>query len=279
MERTPPASFDKPAAVPSENRWLSTREPRSPLNIAHRGASREAPGNTLAAFRLAAQMGADAIELDVHLSADGVPVVIHDFSVDRTTNGTGKVSALTLGQMRQLDVVSAFHPAFAGERIPSLAEVLQAVDERLLLNIELKGLSYRDSGLARAVIGVVSAAAIGDRCLLSSFNPFLLRRAKQLAPEIPVGLLYSPDLPLPLRRVWAGPFVKHEARHPQHTMVDHHYLGWARRRGYRVNTWTVDDRAEMRRLIRLGVDGVITNRPDVLLGELLSADQVHEHSA
>jgi glycerophosphoryl diester phosphodiesterase len=238
-----------------------------PLNIAHRGASAAAPPNTLAAFQKAAELGADGVELDVHLSADGVPVVIHDFTVDATTDGTGPVADLTLAQLKRLDAGSTFDPAFAGERIPTLEEVLE-MEERLFINIELKTPGLRDSGLERAVTALIKRCGTGDRVLLSSFNPFSLRRAKRLAPHIPVGLLYASDLPLPLRRAWLAPLAPHEARHPEHTMVDARYMAWARRRGYRVNTWTVDDPEEMRRLIQLGVDGIITNVPDVLRGVL-----------
>lgn len=210
------------------------------------------------------QLGADAVELDVHLSADGVPVVIHDFTVDGTTDGSGRVAELTLAQLKQLDAGSTFAPAFAGERIPTLAEVLEAVGERLLLNVELKSLSLRENGLERAVIAQIEQHGLDDCVLISSFNPLSLRRAKRIAPHIPVGLLYSSDMPLPLRRAWLAPFVHHEARHPNHTMVHARFLAWAKRRGYWVNVWTVDDPDEMRRLITLHVDGIITNRPDVL---------------
>ena len=234
------------------------------LNIAHRGASSAAPPNTLAAFEKAVELGADGIEFDVHLSADGVPVVIHDFTVDGTTDGSGRVAEMTLAQLEQLDAGSSFDPAFAGERIPTLVQVLETCGNRLLLNIELKDLSLRDSGLERAVIAQVEQRGLGNRVILSSFNPFSLRRAKKIAPRIPVGLLYAPNLPLPLRRAWLAPLFPHEARHPEHTMVDARYLAWARRHGYQVNTWTVDDPDEMRRLIALGVDSIITNLPDVL---------------
>jgi len=234
------------------------------LNIAHRGASSAAPPNTLAAFEKAAELGADGIEFDVHLSADGVPVVIHDFTVDDTTDGRGRVADLTLAQLEQLDAGSSFDPAFAGERIPTLTQVLETCGNRLLLNIELKDLSLRDSGLERAVIAQVERHGLNDRVILSSFNPFSLRRAKKIAPHIPVGLLYAPNLSLPLRRAWLAPLFPHEARHPEHSMVDARYMAWAHRRGYRVNTWTVDDPDEMRRLIALGVDSIITNLPDVL---------------
>jgi len=234
------------------------------LNIAHRGASSAAPPNTLAAFEKAVELGADGIEFDVHLSADGVPVVIHDFTVDETTDGSGRVARMTLTQLELLDAGSSFDPAFAGEHIPTLAQVLETYGNRLLLNIELKDLNLGDSGLERAVIAQVERHGLGDRVILSSFNPFSLRRAKKIAPHIPVGLLYAPDLPLLLRRAWLAPLFPHEARHPEHSMVDARYMACARQRGYRVNTWTVDDPDEMRRLIALDVDGIVTNLPDVL---------------
>ncbi|MCP4594587.1 MAG: glycerophosphodiester phosphodiesterase, partial [bacterium] len=183
------------------------------------------------------------IEFDVHLSADKVPVVIHDFSVDATTDGSGRVSSLTLAQLEELDAGSSFAPAFAGERIPTLEEVLETVGERLLLNVELKTMSIRDNGLERIVIDQVERHGLGhdNRVLLSSFNPASLRRAKKIAPHIPVGLLYALDLPLPLRRAWLAPLAPHEARHPEHRMVNARYVAWARRHNYRVNVWTVDD--------------------------------------
>jgi glycerophosphoryl diester phosphodiesterase len=246
-------------------------EPRANLlNIAHRGASAAAPPNTLSAFKRALELGADGVELDVHLSADGVPVVIHDFTVDATTDGSGRVVDMTLAQLEQLDAGSYFDPAFAGERIPTLKQVLEAIGSRLFLNIELKTTSLRDNGLERAVVALIERHSTdhrqrsGSRVLLSSFNPISLRRAKRIAPHIPVGLLYAPDLPLPLRRAWLAFLVRHEARHPEHSMVNARYMAWARQRGYQVNTWTVDDPDEMRRLVALGVDGIITNVPDVL---------------
>jgi len=235
----------------------------SPLNIAHRGASAAAPPNTLAAFEKAVELGADGIEFDVHLSADGVPVVIHDSTVDATTDGSGRVADLTLAQLKQLDAGAPFDPAFAGERIPTLKEVLETMGGRLLLNIELKTTSLRDNGLERAVIARVGQHGLETHVLLSSFNPFSLRRVKGIAPHIPVGLLYLPGLPLILHRILSL-LAPHEACHPEHTAVDARYMAWARRRDRQVNTWTVNDPDEMRRLIRLGVDGIITDVPDVL---------------
>lgn len=234
------------------------------LNIAHRGASAAAPSNTLASFEKAAGFGADGIEFDVHLSADGVPVVIHDATVDATTDGSGRVAEMTLAQLKQLDAGSWFDPAFAGERIPTLEEALETMGSRLLFNVELKSASLWGDGLERATVAQVKRHGLDERVLFSSFNPLSLRRIKRIAPHIPVGLLYAPNLPLPLYQVLLKALVPHEACHPGYATVDAHYIAWARRRGYRVNVWTVDDPDEMRRLIRLGVDGIITNVPDVL---------------
>lgn len=241
------------------------------LNIAHRGASRAAPPNTIAAFRAAVEAGADGIELDVHLSADGVPVVIHDSTVDATMDGRGRVADLTLGQLKQLDAGSSFDPTFAGERIPELEEVLEMTGESTLINVELKSTSFRDSRLEEAVISLLMRRGRTRNVLLSSFNPLSLRRAKRLAPGIPGALLYGPSLPLPLRKAWLAPLAPHEIRHPEHTMIDARYVNWARQRGYRVNTWTVDDENEMRRLIHTGIDGIITNSPVVLRRLIASA--------
>jgi glycerophosphoryl diester phosphodiesterase len=240
---------------------------KRPLNFAHRGASHHAPPNTLAAFTRAIELGADGIELDTHLSADGVPVVIHDFDVDATTDGAGPVKDKTLAQLKELDAGRTFDPAFACERIPTLSEVFEAVGQKLLINIELKTVSPRANGLEPVVAGLVQRHGLEKRVIFSSFNPFALRRIKKLLPHVPAGLLYAPDLPIYLRRAWLAPLCPHEARHPYYGMVNAASLRVWRAQGYYVNVWTVDEPGEMRRLIRLGVDAIITNRPDLLRQE------------
>jgi glycerophosphoryl diester phosphodiesterase len=235
-----------------------------PLNFAHRGASAEAPENTLAAFLLAAELGADGIELDVQLSRDGELVVIHDFVLKSSTDGTGPVHERTLAELKQLDAGSRFDPAFAGEQIPTLQEVIDAVGNRLLLNIELKTTSWRDDGLAAGTIRAIEDNQLLDRTIVSSFNPLALRWVNRLNPWISVGLLYAPDLPLPLRHPWARHLLRLDALHPHHSLVDPEYVVWARKQGYRVHTWTVDDPGRMCQLMRQEVDIIITNRPDLL---------------
>lgn len=237
---------------------------QSVLNLGHRGASHDAPQNTLAAFRLANEYGADGYELDVHLTRDGVPVVIHDFTVDKTTDGTGPVASFTLAELKRLDAGIKFSPQFAGERIPTLAEVFDVLPPHSIVNVELKTRSIGDNGLERATIHLIRERGLQDRVIVSSFNPFSLLRVRRFAPELKIGLLYAPDLPLYLRRAWFRGLVRPHALHPHYRMVDERYMQWARRQGYEVNVWTVDDPEGMRRLAALGVNAIITNRPDVL---------------
>lgn len=235
-----------------------------PLNIAHRGASKLAPQNTLTAFEKAVEVGADGIEFDVRFCADGVPVVIHDATVDATTDGTGRVERLTLAQLKELDAGSSYGPAFAGERIPTLAEVMETVEGNTLLNIELKGGSPFDCGLEQAVVDVIKHHGREGDVLISSFNPFALRRLQQIAPSVPTGLLY-------LRPAWPTLSLaslvmprRTAALHPHRALVDERHVRWARARNSRVYVWTVDDPADMSRFIELQVDGIITNAPGLL---------------
>lgn len=241
-----------------------------PLNFAHRGASYEAPENTLAAFLLAAELGADGVELDVHLSQDGEVVVIHDFALESTSNGQGLVRDKTLSALKQLDAGGWFDPSFSGLRIPTLQEVIDAVGDHLLLNIELKTKSLRDNGLAEAVVRTIEDNHLLDRVVVSSFNPLALRWIKQLNPWVSVGLLYTPEQPVLLRRPWLRYLIRCEALHPHHSTVDSAYIHWARQQGYRVHTWTADDPGQMWQLMRHGVDLIITNRPDLLRQVLLA---------
>ena len=234
-----------------------------PLVIAHRGASAYAPENTLSAFNLALEMGADGVELDVSLTKDGIPVVLHDDTVDRTTNGRGAVNQLTLAQVKELDASNKFEK-YRGEKIPTLEQVLRAVAPRGTINIELKNFALKTDGIEAATLAAIENTSALDRVMVSSFNPLALRRMCQLEPRIPRGLLYSPRLPIFLRRAWLRPLAHPTAMHPHFSMITREFVAWARGKGYKINTWTVDDPNEMKRLIELGVDGIITNKPDVL---------------
>ncbi|MFH1086452.1 MAG: glycerophosphodiester phosphodiesterase family protein [Chloroflexota bacterium] len=232
-----------------------------PLVIAHRGARDVAPENTLAAFHAALAAGADGIEFDVTRCASGEIVVIHDDTVARTTDGQGAVVALPLGALRALDAGAWFGPAFRGERIPLLGEVLDAVGGRLRLNIEIKGMRLRDDGLEAEIAAMVRRRGLGASTLISSFNPAALWRMRRAAPELARALLYARGQPLPLARAWVHGLVGATALHPHYALVDAAYLRRARRAGLRVNVWTVNDDADLTRLSDLGVDGLITDHP------------------
>ena len=234
------------------------------LNFAHRGARRAAPENTLAAFAKALELGADGIELDTSFSKDGVLVVCHNPEVDETSNGSGRIHDFPLSALRELDFGGWFDPAFAGEKIPTLDEVFDLVGSRLLVNIEMKTVSLRSDGLEAAVAALIARRNLYDQVIVSSFNPFALRRLRRLDPRIETGLLYSTDLPIYLRRAWLLPWVKPRALHPEHVMVDAGTMAWAQRGGYDVNVWTVNEEADMQRLLDLGVNSIITDVPDRL---------------
>ncbi len=248
------------------------------LNIAHRGASAAAPPNTLAAFRKAAELGADGVELDVHLSADGVPVVIHDFTVDGTTDGTGRVRDLPLAALRELDAGSRFDPAFAGERIPTLEEVFAEIGGRLLINVELKSMPGNDyPGMEEAVAALIRRFDLTDQVLVSSFNPLALRRFRRAAPEIPIGFLYEAAPLSRLARLLATllPGLGLQAVHPHWSLVRPETVHQAHRLGRRVVVWTVDEPEVMARMVGWGVDVVITNYPDRLSTILRGRSHAH----
>jgi glycerophosphoryl diester phosphodiesterase len=245
-----------------------------PRVIAHRGASGHAPENTLSAFLLASEMGAEAIELDVHLAADGEVVVIHNDTVDATTDGHGRVSQMTLDELKALDAGGWYDVRYAGERIPTLAEVFEAVGHRLLINVEIKverGLGAtraRQSGqLEVEVIRLIEDYQMTRRVILSSFSPGSLRRAHRLHPNIPLGFLYARSprrSPLLMPRIVHTLVVPYDALHPALSLVDAAYVAGARRWGPPVNVWTVNAPDDMRRVSALGVAGIITNYPDRL---------------
>src|SRR5258708_7988866 len=174
----------------------------APLILAHRGASHDAPQNTVAAFKLARQYGADGVELDTSLTHDGIPVVIHDLSVDKTTNGTGPVRLFDLRSIKELDAGSKFGPMFKGEQVPTLDEAFEAVGPNLVVNVELKSESWTPNGLEPAALEVIRRHNASQRVIVSSFNPMALRRFRAIAPDIPIGYLYSPEQPVWLRDRW-----------------------------------------------------------------------------
>jgi glycerophosphoryl diester phosphodiesterase len=238
------------------------------LVFGHRGASAYAPQNTLAAFSLAAEMGAHGVELDVHLSADGHLVVIHDFSVDKTTDGSGEVVEKTLAELKELDAGVKFAQDYAGARVPTLDEVFETIGKQLAINIEIKGETH---GIEDAVAECVNRHNALDSVIVSSFNPLILRRMGKGHPDMPLGFLSEPGMsPDQIAPLLMG--LKLRARHPHFSEIDRVYMNIARLYGYRVNTWTVNDTDRALALAELNVDTLITDRPDDLLAALGYSD-------
>jgi glycerophosphoryl diester phosphodiesterase len=242
--------------------WLEL--PR-PIIFAHRGASAQAPENTLAAFELAARQGAPAIELDVKLSADGQVVVMHDATVDRTTDGKGRVCDLSLAALRELDAGSWFSEQYRGERIPTLGEVFETFGKRLFINVELTNYTTPRDALVEKVVELVTSFGVQSSVLFSSFLPHNLSRAAEKLPATPRGLLASPRWIGWWARSFGFAFGDYQALHPFLQDVTVQQIARVHRLHRRIHVWTVNAESDLRRLFHWGVDGVFTDDPALAL--------------
>ena len=236
-----------------------------PAVVAHRGASITNPENTLSSFLAALALGAPVVELDVRLSADGVPVVIHDPDVSRTTDGAGWVHELTLEELRRPNAGTPDRP----EPIPAFREVLDAVSGRGGVAVEIKNIpgepAYddQDEGIVEAALPEVEASGFQGPVLVISFNPRSIAASRRVAPGLPTGFLFTravdPDAALALALDAGHEFVflGHEAL----VSAGPAFIERAHRAGVRVGTWTVDDRETFGRMLDWGVDAVATNDP------------------
>lgn len=237
------------------NQWLSSNDF---LVIGHRGASAYAPENTLKAFHLARKQGAVGIEFDIQLSQDGVPMVIHDETLDRTTDATGPVSAYSSAALQQVD-------AGDGEPVPTLDAVFEELGADFLYNVEIKAEPLRVQACVEAVMACIDSHQLRNQVCVSSFEHNIMQTAQgMLAREIALGMLRAPKSP-PHPDWFRG-----EALHPHFTMVDEAYMAWARSLGCKVNVWTVNSAEIAQRLKELGVSAVITNHPDLILDAVAS---------
>jgi glycerophosphoryl diester phosphodiesterase len=234
-----------------------------PVIFAHRGASAHAPENTIAAFELAIAQQADAVELDVKLSADGHVIVIHDSTVDRTTNGHGKVERMTLAEIKALDAGSFRGSQFAGERIPTLEEVFEAVGKRTFINIELKNHKSRGEDLVQLVCMLVKQHQMQKRVMFSSFFPDALYKAHSYLPSVPRGLLALNGFLGVWARSFGFNFGKYDALHPNLKDFTQQEVTRVHRLKRRVHVYTVNQEEDMRRLFKWGVDGIFTDDPQL----------------
>jgi glycerophosphoryl diester phosphodiesterase len=224
-----------------------------PLVIAHRGASGYRAENTLPAFALAVEQGADMIETDLHRTRDGAIVITHDEEL-AGLGGRGEIADSTLAEVRTLD-------AGGGERVPTLDELLEGFGARIAFNLELKrGTRAEYGGLEADALAAVQARQLLGRTLFSSFYDPVLARLRALEPAARIGLLISRRYPRDI--VARARALGAEAIHPEAPLVDRALVAGAHSAGLRVFVFTVDDQQEMSRLLGLGVDGLFTNFPD-----------------
>ena len=231
------------------------------LTVAHRGSSAYAPENTLPAMQLAVDSGCDLVEVDVQRTRDGALVLVHDTDLERTTGRRAAVADVTLEELRRLDAGSWFSQVYAGARVPTLDELLDLLDGQptgLLLEIKRPDLS---PGIAVDVARLLRARRTPlEDVVVQSFDHHVMRQFSRYAPEFTVGLLGHP----PVRRLrevarWAS-YVN-----PHHRRATSGYVAAVQAAGMRSMVWTVDRDADLHRALALGVDGVISNRPDALL--------------
>jgi glycerophosphoryl diester phosphodiesterase len=259
--------------------YLSALPSHRPIVLAHQGGDGMWPSNTMLAFRGAHALGVDVLELDVHLSADGEVVVLHDATVDRTTNGVGRVAELTQAQLRSLDAGYRWRPPGgapvdfpyrgAGLTIPTLREVLDAFPDTHL-NVELKA---PDARLVAAVCSLITAHGRERGVLVASFHQATLREFRAACPRVATAA--GPDEvrtffllnSIGLGRLWTSPAEAFQVpvRQGAIELVTPRFVRGLRERNVHLDVWTVNDDAEMRRLAALGVPGLITDRPDLAL--------------
>lgn len=231
------------------------------LRIAHRGASGARPENTLVAFERALEIGVDMLELDVHLTADGAPIVIHDDTLERTTNGTGPVKARALAELRRLDAGGWFDPAYGGERLPTLDEVLDLARGRAEVDIELKTHPEPYPGIESTVHRLLGRLGMASEVMVSSFNWDTLERYRALDGRMRLGLLA--DKPIRSMNDWVDRVGAWSLNLPPMLATGERYE-YARSRGLKMIVWTVDDPSFIDFLVDYGVDGIISNHPERL---------------
>ena len=238
--------------------------------ISHRGSNRIAPQNTLPAFIQSIDFHVDGFETDVHLTKDGVPVVCHNYSVEKTSDGKGNIRDLTLEQLKSFDFGHYFHHSYKGTRLPTLEEFLRLSEfaNLKIMNIEIKPPLDGNYEITKMVIDAAKAHNLFDKLLISSFDPDVLVYAKDTDENCRTGFLYSPNR-TEYMKYWkdAHRFAKAigaDALHPHKAFVSRRYVEKAHDDGIAVNPWTVNKPLEIRKLISDGVDGLITDVPDIV---------------
>jgi len=230
-----------------------------PIILAHRGDKDHAPENTLPSFVQAIQKGADGVELDAKLTSDGHVIVIHDATVDRTTNGSGKIQSFTLDAIRKLDAGSWFDKSYAGVQVPLLGEIFETVGREKIINIELTNYATPRDGLVEKVCELIKKHNNQAQILFSSFFAANLKIAFQLLPNVPRGLLAMPGMAGLWARSFGFMFGDYQALHPYITSIRIEQVQRVHRVKRRVHVWTANTPEEIKRLNEWGVDGIFTD--------------------
>lgn len=228
--------------------------------FAHRGFSGYYPENTMLAFKKAIEIGVDGIELDVQLTKDNTVVIIHDETIDRTTNGNGLVKSYTYDELKKFDASFNFNN-FGFNRIPTLEEYFLLVkDLDIITNIELKTSVYQYLGIEDSVLELIKKYNLEDKVIISSFNHFSILRMKKLAPQIKCGFLSEDWI------IDAGKYTfshQIECYHPRFNNLIPEVIEELKKFNIEINTWTVNDERDMLYLKEKGIDSIITNFPDM----------------
>ncbi len=242
--------------------------PRRAWLVGHRGAAGLAPENTMSSFKTAHALGADLVECDVHVSKDGRCVVMHDESLERTTNKEGLIRDLSSAAIRRADAGSWASKKFKGEKVPMLSDLLSwakgAFSRQGLpmgVVIEVKNEPVRYFEIEKKVVREVLKHGMEDRVILIAFDHGVVKRAKAFCKKIATGMLYSRPMEDPLRRARE---LKADALFPRRNFVTRSLVRRAHAQDIAVATWTVNERPEMKRILASGADAVTTNFPDVL---------------
>lgn len=242
-----------------------------PLVFAHRGASAYAPENTIAAFELAIELDADALELDLRQTKDSVLVVLHDADVNRTTNGKGNAKNFTFEELQKLDAGSWFDKKFSDEKIPSLQEVIDLLDDSTIIIIELKEGNEIYPGIEERVVELVQQNKIEAQTILKSFDPNVLERLRILEPGIPLLYVYAVRIP------WLGMIIDRgvtfdsvydldvEYLQPHRFFLSKSFVDDAHSKGYKIISWGVNSTEAINESLDYGVDGIETDYPDKVL--------------
>ena len=244
--------------------------PKEVTPIAHRGASSYAPENTFAAVDLAVEMGIGEVELDVHFTKDSQIIVIHDETLDRTTNSTGSVCDRTLEELQSLDAGSWFNERFAGETVPALGDLLDRYKDQLRFHIEIQ--SEKAEGLASRTCELVKAYGLEDRTTITSFWKQWLIESRSYAPEIPTGWL----VPLGFETPWDNSVIEEALQEgftqicPRTSAVSPDLVQTLHDHGFNVRCWGVYNEELMLKAIESGADAMTLNFPDKLRSHLLS---------